>query len=196
MVLIGREHRYADQREPQVQDPPRDPAEMACIQHPQDDQQRYMQGRGLVERLVEPGEHIEHPPEESVRLRARERKGKRKREKARNRNDLRGEKPHRMREELRARRADDERYAVEQVDRPVRNDRPREERNPALPIEAERADVRAPARHPVREPIARKEERTEEAEPADRGAPRAWLRRCEVARTRYAHLFAASDTVK
>jgi hypothetical protein len=51
---------------------------------------------------VEPGEHIEHPSEESVRLRPRKRERKRKREKARNRNDLRCEKPHCMREELAA----------------------------------------------------------------------------------------------
>src|SRR5688572_857342 len=101
-----------------------------------------------------------------------------------------------MREELAASRADEKRYAVEEIDRPVRNDRPRQKWNAGFPVEDKGADVRAPARQPVRESVAGKEERAEEAEPAERGAP--GTRLCESKRfgAGNAHVRAASATVK
>src|SRR5438067_9885377 len=75
--------------------------------------------------------------------------------------------------ELAPRRADEDRDHVEEIDRPVRNDRPRNERDAVLPREDDRADAIAPAGQPIRESVAREEERAEEREPHDRAAPRA-----------------------
>lgn len=71
-----------------------------------------------------------------------------------------------------ARPANEERETVEEVQRPVRHDRPREKWDPALPAERDGRNVTALARCPVRKPVAREEPEAQDQHIADRRWPR------------------------
>src|SRR4051812_49512171 len=82
-----------------------------------------------------------------------------------------------MDRELPPGRADERRHRVEEVDRPVGEDRPGEERDVALPIEGDRADAGAAAGQPGGEAVAGAKEGAEEGEPERRRLPRSRRRR-------------------
>src|SRR5262249_19139195 len=81
------------------------------------------------------------------------REAQREQDKTGNRDQLRREQTSRMRIQLAAGRANEERQCVEEVDRPVRQYRPVPERDAGLPVEHDRGHVRALSGVPVGESI-------------------------------------------
>jgi hypothetical protein len=89
MMLIGRQHRDADERQPHKEWPTCDPRHAFLVQAPENHKQRDVEGRGLVERPVEARQGDEQQMWESVGRRPRERELQRKQQKTCDRHDLR-----------------------------------------------------------------------------------------------------------
>src|SRR3954471_2460363 len=174
MVLIGGEHGDGDQGEPDVEDHAAGLPEMGGVAYPEDHQQGDVQRGGLIERFIEDRQRREQGAEEAVRHRPGEAEAQREGEEAGHAEELRREQPPAMYRKLPPGRADERRHGVEEVDRPVGEDRPGEEWDVALPIEGDRADAGAAAAQPVGEAVAGEEEGTEEGEPERRRLP--WSR--------------------
>ncbi|MCW0369422.1 hypothetical protein NB710_000359 [Xanthomonas sacchari] len=189
-MLVGGQHRQADQREPAVQGQPRQPVQVLRIAHPQHHQQHDVQRRRLVERLVEAEQHREQPAEHALGRRPLETEAQRPQQEAAHRQQLRGEQTPRMRVQFDTRAADEERDHVEQVDRPVRDDGPRPERDLGFPGERQRRHGGATRGQRVGQAVAEEEERPQQRQPGQRPPPRP--------RGRGAHgaIRCASDTVK
>ncbi len=134
----------------------------AQIQFEQDDEQRDVQRRRLVVRLVETRQEIEEPAEDPVDLAPLQRATQREEQEAADGDQLRRQEAAGMRIELPARPAERQRQTVEQVDQPVGNDRPWQQRNPLFPVEPDEADVAALAADPGGEAVAGEEEGSEQ----------------------------------
>src|SRR5436305_1607090 len=104
-----------------------------------------MQRGGLIERFIETRQRREQGAEEAVRRRPGEAEAQREGEEAGDAEKLRREQPPAMHRKLPPGRADERRHGIEDVDRPVGEDRPGQERDVALPIEGDRADAGAAA---------------------------------------------------
>jgi hypothetical protein len=141
MVLIGRQHRDADEREPHKEWPACDPRHVFFVQAPENHQQRDVQGRGLVERPVEARQGCEQQTWESVGRGPRERELQRKQQKTGDCHDLRRDHAPDVEIEFVFCAADEDRQRVENVDRAVRNDRPCKEWNVPLPSDDDRVHV-------------------------------------------------------
>ncbi|VWD63440.1 hypothetical protein BLA39750_07724 [Burkholderia lata] len=167
-MLVGRQHRHADRREPQVQhDACERAAQVLRIDGPQHDEQPDMQRRRLVERLVETHQQREQRTGHAARVGPLEPEAQRQRDEARDRDQLHGQQPLHVIEQVGAACPEEERQRVQQVDRPVRHDRPRHERNRVLPAEREGRHRRAARGEPVRETVGREEHDAHHREPAD-----------------------------
>src|SRR5262249_33680246 len=119
----------------------------------------------------EAAERIEQRSPQAVGRRMLEREAQRHQDEARDSNELRCQQTLRVRVELATRRADEERNAVQEIDRPVGKYRPSPERYRAFPREHDRRHVGPLRREPVRKAVRQKEERAEEREPGKRAAP-------------------------
>jgi len=196
MVLIGGQHRSADDDEQDIDHEAGCARDFARIQRPEDHRERDMQRRNLVEWLVEPHEHVEQRPERASGVGSIEGEAMGKRHEARDGDHLRGQQSPGVRVELAARRAKKERDAIQGIDDPVGHDRPWPEWNGALPIEHDGRHVGTKRGGPVGEPVGREEEWSEEREPGERALPgkplacRGWRRARHEATRR------ASETVK
>src|SRR5206468_323251 len=125
-----------------------------------------------------------------------ESEGQRKEQEAADGDDLRSQQALPERIELAAIRTDEKRECEQEIDRPVRDDRPRQERDRALPIEDEGCDVHPLRGHPRRKAVRPEEERAEEREPGERAAPWLSVRRRRDDRLVHCARRSASDTVK
>ena len=110
---------------------------------PDDDEQRDMQRRRLVERLVKAAEHGKQHSGQAIGLRPDEGHGQWEQDEAGNRDDLSGQVAAGEAVDSAGGRVDGKRQAVEQVDRPVGDDGPGEERHMSFPGKDDAADVRA-----------------------------------------------------
>ena len=148
MMLPRRQHRYADQREPGVEQHASDPAELRANSAQRMTSSATCSDGAWLKGLSKTREHAEQPAERSVGLGAIEGESERKEQEERHRDELRGQQAPGVRVELAAVGAGEQRQSVEEIDRPVRNDRPRHERDRALPVEDDRADLRDARRSP------------------------------------------------
>src|SRR6202789_2038662 len=121
-----------------------------------------MQGRGLIERLIEGVEGAEEIAFPSADRWTVEGATQGEREEAGDREDLDREQALPVEIELFARAADAKGERVEDVRRPIGQDRPADEGYVAFPREHERGDVRAMAGCGVGEVVGQKEKRSEE----------------------------------
>ena len=171
---------------------------MFRVEPPENDEERDVQRRRLVERLVEAGQRGEQNAGKAVGLRLLKRELERKQNEADDRHDLRGEQAPAMGIELGPGCADEERQTVEGVDRPIRNDGPVEKRDVVFPREHDGGNIVALRRDGIRRSVGQIEERREKDEPADRAPPRTRLGRRDGKRLGSAHeaIRSATDTVK
>src|SRR6185369_9044438 len=133
MMLIGGEHRNADQQRPAMQQPVESPRHVSPIEIPENDQQRDMQRWRLVVGSVESRQRIEQETEKARRLGLGESQAQGKYDEAGDRDRLRRQQASPMGIQFVAGSTEKERGAIEEIDRPIRNDRPIEERDPSLP---------------------------------------------------------------
>ena len=134
-------------------------AQVAVIADPQHHQQRYMQRRRLIERLVEARKDCKQPAEQTVQLWPLESEAQRPEHEAAHGDQLRTEQPQRMGIQLATGQTCQQREAVQQVNRPIRNNRPGPERHVGFPSEHEGSDVIALGRQPGGEAVTGKEKR-------------------------------------
>ncbi|ETD74488.1 hypothetical protein V527_27645 [Pseudomonas aeruginosa VRFPA06] len=191
MVLPGGQHRQPDQREPAMQQPAPGAAGVARVADPEHYQQGDVQRRCLVVRFVEPHQHVEQPAEHAAQFRPFEGEAQGEQQEAGHRQHLGAEQAQAVGVQLALVPRQQQRQAVEQVDRPVRQDGPGPQRHPAFPVEDQAADVAALAGQPVGQAIAGEEERAEEQQPEHRP-----LQYPRLARRHQRATFCASDTLK
>ena len=169
MMLERRQNGRSDQHAPDVPRRRRNAAQPLPQMTPDDDGERDMQRRRLIERLVEAAKHIEHEARQAARLRPRETGGEREGEEATHGDGLRGEIARGQAVDARFAGVEEQRQRVEGVDRPVGNDRPGEERHRPFPIVDNAADMVALRSRPIGEAVGQVEHRRQEGEP-QRGA--------------------------
>ncbi len=171
VVLVGGQHRERDEDGPTGEQRAAGAPEMGGIADPEDDQQRDVQRRRLIERFVEVRQRREHRAEHAAGRGAREAEAQREGEEAGDAQQLRQQQPPDVQGELPPGPADEQRHRVKGVDRPVGDDRPGEEGDVPLPAEGDRAHLGAPARQPVGKAVAGEEGGPEEGEPQRRRLP-------------------------
>ena len=194
-MLIGGEHRNADQQRPAVD---QDAYEAFCAlgeAYPDDDEQADVQRRRLVVRQVEARQNVEHRAEHAIDRWPLESEMQREGEEARDGDDLRREQAQRMAVDLARRAAEQERQPVQKIDRPVGHDRPGNERNVPFPLEEDAANAGTRSRIPIRKAVAQEEKRSEQREPRQPAQPA--LAPALIGGARVHHAFLrASETVK
>ena len=140
MVLVRREHRADDQQRPGVQHRAR-PArrELAPIQIPQDDDQRARAVEGAwLNGWSKPRSAGEQPARRAIGRRLAEAVAQRKGDEAGHGDALRRQQPRGMAVQLAAVARDEQRQAIENVQAPVREDRPGPERDLPFPVKTPR----------------------------------------------------------
>ncbi len=142
--------------------------QMAGIKRPEDHQQRNMQGRRLVVRTVERAERREEKTGDAIGCRFRDGELQREDEETENGDELRGEDAPDMALQLGGVETEEEGQRVGEVDRPVWDDRPRQEGNALLPAEADCGYRALLRRRPIGEAIAEIEKPAAHREPEQR----------------------------
>jgi hypothetical protein len=169
VVLIGRQHRDANEHQPPKEWPACDPRHAFLVQAPENHKQRDVQGRRLIEGLVEARQGGEQQMWESVGRGPRERELQRKQQKTYDRHDLRGDHAPDVDVELVFRATHEDRQHIENVDRTVRNDRPCQEWNVPFPADDDRMHVGPSRRDGVRKCVSETEKQRQKRETAKLG---------------------------
>ena len=155
---------------------------------PDDHQQRDVQRRRLVVRLVEAHQHIEQPAEQPSHFWPFEGEPQRPEQEATDADHLCREQRQGMPVHLLARAWQQEGQPVQQVNRPVGDDRPGPQRHAVLPAEHQAADITAAGGVGVHQPIAEEEERPQQQQPEHATPNQPGLTRWVHSRTRCARL--------
>ncbi|MNE35700.1 hypothetical protein D3C80_1294760 [compost metagenome] len=176
MMLPGGQYRHSDQRHPAMHQPsPGLALHMPGKHRPDDHQQRNVQRWRLVERFVEAHQHIEQPAEQPTQLWPFEGEPQRPQQEAGDTDHLCAEQCQRVPVHFLACARQQKGQPVEQVDRPVRDDRPGPQRHAALPAEHQAADITTPGGMVVRQPIAEEKQRPQQQKPEHAPADQPWL---------------------
>jgi hypothetical protein len=135
MVLVGGQHRTADDQRPDVQEPARcGVMDSPPIEIPQDDGQRDVQGGCLIEGLVKTAQGGKQQTCQTVGGRLPKTETQRPQNKAAHRHRLRRQQAKRVALEFMAGAGQKQRKAVKKVDRPIWKNRVLPERNMPFPI--------------------------------------------------------------
>ena len=132
---------------------------------PQNHRQADVQGRRLIEGLIESPQQLEQPAEKTVRFGALVSQEQWESEEAAYRYHLRRDQSLDMHIQLPTGGANQKRHTIQQVAGPVRDDGPGEERHRLFPPEYDRRNIGAPAGHVIRKAVAQEEKRTQCRDP-------------------------------
>ena len=171
-MLVCREHRHRDEGAPRVEQPARPRTNVRRIAAPHDHEQCDVERRRLIERPIDPRERTKQGAGKSLAVRPLDAELQREYDEAEDRNHLCGDQSSDVGRELVTRRTREDRKDVERVQRPVRNDRPWEKRNPSLPLERDRRDAVPMRRQRVRAAVGEQKERRQKQQPSERTLPR------------------------
>src|SRR5207249_1815103 len=149
VVLVSEHRREADKKEPKHRREQENAAKISRVEIDQEQQQRGVQRREEIERRIHSAKPIKDCAEPSAGMRARESKAQRKKQKANARDEDCGYDPPRKDSQFLIRSTQERRRDEEEVDRHVRENHERNERDGALPLKIKRADLAALPSDPI-----------------------------------------------
>jgi len=144
VMLVGRQHRDSNQREPGMQPWAEPRRNMPRVEVPKDNKQGDVERGKLVEGTVESTQRLEKHTRWPCDPGRGDAQAQRHGDEAGHRNDLGGQKPLTMAVELSSGGAKEKGKDIQQIDRPVGHDGPSEERDMRFPGEHDRADPSPP----------------------------------------------------
>ncbi len=173
VMLIRQHHGDHDQCKPKRDSPSHPSTRMTAISHNEKRTERDVERWKEIERRVHGAEPSEDRPQPAISLRSGEGEPERKREKTNSGRENGGRDSLRQRRQFSFAPAKKRRRDEEQVDRKIRCDQERHERQTAFPFEKNRPDIRALRRDPIATAVDKKKERRQTDGNGDR-APQGW----------------------